>query len=67
MMCGCIRRTLTTKTRKETRFKFDKTVTVPGLLYGYETWVPTMKIKNQIQTLKMKFLRRMNETWSFAQ
>ena len=33
-------------------------MTVPVFLYGSETWVPTKKIKNQIQTSEMKFLRR---------
>ena len=43
------------QTRKETRLKFYKTMAVPVLLYGCETWVPIKKIKIQIQTSEIMF------------
>jgi hypothetical protein len=39
MVCGTISRTLENKTRKDTLMKFYKTMTVPTLSYGSESWV----------------------------
>lgn len=57
-VCGTIHRTLRQKTRKETRIKFYKTMAVPLLLYGSETWVINKKISSRIQSAEMSFLRR---------
>jgi hypothetical protein len=39
MVCGTISRTLKNKTRKGTLMKFYKTMAVPILSYGSESWV----------------------------
>ena len=57
-ICGTISRTLKNKTRKETQLKFYKTIAVPTLLYGSETWITTKKEESRIQAQEMKFLRR---------
>lgn len=38
-ICGTTNRKLRNKVRKETKLKFYKTVAMPTLLYGCETWV----------------------------
>ena len=38
-ICGTIQRTLKNKARKDTKLKFYKTMAVPVLLYGSETWI----------------------------
>jgi hypothetical protein len=43
MLCGPVHRTLKNKTRKEKRLKFYKTMAIPALMYGGETWVPTTR------------------------
>ena len=58
MMLGIIRRTLKNKTRKYTRLKFYKTMAVPVSLCGRESWAPTRKIINHIQSFEIRFLRR---------
>ena len=49
--CGIVRRIL----KNKTRITFYKTMTVSLLMYGCESWVPTRKILNRIQSLKMSF------------
>lgn len=60
-MCGTIRRTLRNKVRQETTMKFYKTMAVPVLMYGSETWVNKKKYQNAIQSSEMKFLRSVNK------
>lgn len=55
---GTINRTLGNKTRKETRLKLYKTMVVPILTYGSETWVPSKLDRSKIQAAEMRFLRR---------
>lgn len=57
-ICGTIHRTLKNKTRKDTKMKLYKTMAVPSLVFGSETWIDTSKTKSQIQSAEMKFLRR---------
>ena len=57
MMCGTIRRTLGKKVREETMMKFYKTMAVPVLMYGSETWVTKSQYQKRIQSAEMKFLR----------
>lgn len=56
-ICGVISRVLGRTTRKETSLKFYKTVAVPALFYGCETWTLREKDWNRIQASEMKFLR----------
>jgi hypothetical protein len=56
MLCGPVHRTLKNKTRKEKRLKFYKTMAIPALMYGGETWVPTKKVQTRIQSTEMNFL-----------
>ena len=56
-ICGSIDKFLRNKTTKETRLKFYKTVAVPTLMHGSESWVTNTKHKQIIQTAEMKFLR----------
>ena len=56
MICGVIHRAL----RKNARIKSYITMAVAVLLYGCGSWVPTNKIKKQIQTSGMNFLRSTN-------
>ena len=56
-MCGGIHSTLRKETRK-VRLKFYKAMAVPVYYMDLKTLVSTKKIKNQIQTSEMKFLRR---------
>lgn len=56
-MCGTIRRTLKGKVREDTQLKFYKTMAVPTLLYGSETWVDKTSYRNNIQSAEMRFLR----------
>lgn len=57
-ICGTISRTLKNKTRKDTAIKFYKTMAVPILTYGSESWITTQKDTNKLQTAEMRFLRR---------
>lgn len=56
-ICRTISRTLKNKTRKDTQIKFYKTIAVPTLLDGSETWT-TKTEESRIQALEMRFLRR---------
>ncbi|KAJ4434804.1 hypothetical protein ANN_23375 [Periplaneta americana] len=58
MICGTIHKTLRQKTRKDTRLKFYKTIAVPVLLYGSESWVTNKRSLSRIQSVEMNFLRR---------
>ena len=58
MICGTINRSLKDKVRKETKLKLYKTMAVPMLLYGSETWVESKAEKSRIQAAEMRFLRR---------
>lgn len=57
-ICGTINRTLNNKAHKQTKLKFYKTMAVPALLYGSESWITTTKHESKIQAAEMKFLRR---------
>ncbi|KAJ4444055.1 hypothetical protein ANN_05844 [Periplaneta americana] len=56
-ICGTIKRTLKNKTRKDTVLKFYKTMAVPVLAYGAETWAMNRSDKRIIETAEMRFLR----------
>jgi hypothetical protein len=58
MLCGTVHRTLKNKTRRKTRLKFYKTMTVPTLMYASEIWVPTKKVQTRIQSTEINFLRK---------
>ena len=53
-ICGTIHRTLKCKTRflKETKLKFRKTMTLPVVLYGSETWVQKLYTTAEITFLR---------------
>lgn len=55
-ICGTIKRILR-NTRKETRMKFFRTMAIPILLYGSETWTLRKEEERAIQTSEMRFLR----------
>ena len=57
-ICGTINRTLKNKTRRETKLKFYKTMAVPVLLYGSESWITKQRDKSNIQSAELRFLRR---------
>ncbi|KAJ4432143.1 hypothetical protein ANN_20759, partial [Periplaneta americana] len=57
-ICGTINRTLKNKTRKETKLKFYKTMAVPVLTYGSESWIIKERDKSKLQAAEMRFLRR---------
>ncbi|KAJ4429720.1 hypothetical protein ANN_21924 [Periplaneta americana] len=57
-ICGTINRTLKNKTRKETKLKFYKTMAVPVLTYGSESWIIKERDKSKLQTAEMRCLRR---------
>ena len=42
MICGTIRRTLGKRVTPETQIKFYKTMAIPVLTYGCETWFPKL-------------------------
>jgi hypothetical protein len=54
MLRGPVHRTLKNKTRKEKRLKFYKTMAIPALMYGSETWVPTKKVQTRNFVRKTK-------------
>jgi hypothetical protein len=58
MICGTINRTLKQKVRKDTKLKLYKTMAVPSVIYGSETWVDLKRNKSRIQSAEMRFLRR---------
>jgi hypothetical protein len=47
MVCGTISRTLKNKTCKDTLMKFYKTMAVPILSYGSESWVTSKNIRTR--------------------
>lgn len=57
-ICGTINRCLRNKTTRETKLKFYKTVAVPTLIYGSETWPLTKQEERKIEAAEMRFLRR---------
>lgn len=57
-ICGTINRTLRNKTRKDTKIKFYKTMAVPILTYGSESWVVKETDKRKLQAAEMRFLRK---------
>ena len=57
-ICGTIHRTLKNNASKSTRLKFYKTIAVPTLLYGCETWVLSKPDESRLQASEMRFLRR---------
>jgi hypothetical protein len=56
-LCGTLRRTLKTKTRKTTQMKFYKVMALPVLLYGSEAWTIKRKNMRKIQATEMRYLR----------
>lgn len=56
-ICGTIHRTLKNKTRRQTRVKLYKTMSVPVLLHGSESLVLLQKTLGNIQAVEMRFLR----------
>jgi hypothetical protein len=56
-ICGTLRRTLKTKTKKTTQIKFYKVMALPVLLYGSETWTIKTKDMSKIQATEMRYLR----------
>jgi hypothetical protein len=56
-MNGTIRRTLKSKLKKGSVFKFYKGMSVPPCLYGSETRMMLTINKQRLQTAEMKFLR----------
>jgi hypothetical protein len=56
-LCGTLRRTLKTKTRKATQIKFYKLMALPVLLYGSGTWTIKTKDMSKIQATEMRYLR----------
>ena len=49
----------------KTKFSIFKTVIVPILIYGQESWVITKRVRSQVQVSEMKFLRRIKEVTLF--
>ena len=43
---------------KKAMLSLFKTVFVPILTYGHESWVMTERVRSQVQASEMKFLRR---------
>jgi len=43
---------------KKAKLLIFKTVFVPILTYGHESWVMNERIRSQVQVSKMRFLRR---------
>jgi hypothetical protein len=57
-VCGTNHKYLKHKTRKDTHDKFYKTITLPVLIYGSETWVPSKREESKLQSSEMPFLRK---------
>lgn len=55
-MFGVLNQYLKVKTQKDTKMKFYKTIVVPILLYGTDSWVVTRRQGNHMQAVEMKFL-----------
>lgn len=56
-MNGTIRRTLSSKVRRDTLIKFYKVMSIPTCLYGSEVWTMTNKDISRLQAAEMRFLR----------
>ena len=56
-VCGAIRRTIGKKTRQDTQMKFYRTMAIPLIAYGSETWVSLKKDESRVQAAEMRFLR----------
>lgn len=54
---GTLKRTLKNKARKDSLIKLYKTMAVPTITYGSETWTMTAQHIARIQAAEMKFLR----------
>ena len=54
---GTLKRSLRNKARKDSIMKLYKTMAVPTITYGSETWTMTAKHTARIQTAEMNFLR----------
>ena len=46
---------------KNAKLSIFKTVFVPSLTYGHESWVMTERVQSQVQAYEMRFLRRIEE------
>ena len=57
-MNGTIFRTLKGKVRKNTMMKFYRSMSIPAVTYGSETWTITNKNMNLITAAEMRFLRK---------
>ena len=57
-MNGTIARTLGGKASKQTMIKFYKTMSIPSLMYGSETWTVTKYKERKITSAEMRFLRK---------
>ena len=56
-ICGTINKTLKNKVTKSTKLKLYKTMAVPLILYGSESWIERKRDKSNIQSAEMRFLR----------
>ena len=57
-MNGTIFRTLKGKARKNTMMKFYRSMSIPAVTYGSETWTITNKNMSRITAAEMRFLRK---------
>lgn len=56
-LIGTIKRTLINKVDRQTVLKFYKTLAIPTLLYGSETWILTRAQQRRIEAAEMRLLR----------
>jgi hypothetical protein len=61
-ICRTIRIILNKKIRKETQFKFYKTMYVPAVTYSSETWTLTKRQRQKTETAEIKFHRNVAGT-----
>lgn len=54
---GTLKRTLKNKARKDSIVKLYKSMAIPTLTYGSETWTITKQYHTKIQSSEMKFVR----------
>ena len=50
---------------KKTKLPIFKTVVIPVLTYGHESWVMTDRVRSQVQASEMRFIRRIEEVTLF--
>ena len=50
---------------KKAKLSIFKTVFVPTLTYGHESWVMTERVRSQVQASEMRFLRRIKRVTLF--